>query len=292
MQEQLNQNTRDTVNLVMKTIKEIGKFLPSLTEEDITIVYKKVIEETNKKDFFSFKEGKGDYPFVELLPDEEALKNKIYSSFKKESRISLGYARYELIDKVLARYENQDVNVQRSFYLFLMVMLHLGYKIIFNISSITNINRLAEIFTNNLDYMMLYSAVAKDATFRDGLDPVKYFDRDTNTIGYNKNINVANIDFVLDISENGINDKTDLYLGLFTVLDKNSESQISYSARLKFQELITIYLCILMHESGNTIAVCHECQEIYINQIVNEKKQCLECWNNEVNKTPLIIYKK
>jgi len=271
----------------------IQGFLPTLKRESVFNVIKKVIDVTTQEDFYTFYEGKGDYPDFFFMPSEIAIKQNIYSSFKKEPVKSLGFARYELIDMALEKFKKKNPNIEKEFYFFLMMIEHLFIKLLMHSASSKDLLNLYKIFTSNLDYMLIsYDDPdnKSNLALRTILLPSEYLNKETNTIGYNKNIiNPKNISLVLDFNNHGVNEPSGLVLEIFKILEGNQE--LTDLAKVKFIELSTVFICLIMYLSNEVVTVCNECGEIYIDFKSGEKNICSECYNHKHGLNKMLIFK-
>lgn len=287
-------NFKDEVLTDINTFTDnIQGFLPTLKRESVLSVIKKVIDITTAEDFYTFHEGTGDYPNFFFMPNEIAIKQNIYSSFKKEPVKSLGFARYELIDISLEKLKKNNPDVDKEFYLFLMMLEHLLVKLLLRSGSSKDLLNLYKIFTSNLDYMLVSHNDPENASnlaLRTILLPSKYLNKNTNTIGYNKNIvNPDNISLVLDFSNHGLNEPSGLVLEIFKILEKKEE--MTDLAKVKFIELSTVFICLIMYLSNEVATVCNECGELYIDFKSGEKNICSECYNYKHNLSRVFIFK-
>lgn len=275
-------------------IEEVLIYLPSLKKIDIQNVVNKVVEISEQENFYKFIDGKGDYPEFFFMPDEIAIKSNIYSSFKKEKTEKLGVARYELIDIALKQYENEIKDVYKEFYLFLMMLEHLFLKILFHMSSAKDMLDIFKVFTNNLDYMVVGcdepDSRGGRVALRSVLLPSKYFNKETNTIGYNEDMfNIDNLGLLIDFKDSGIYEDSGLCLEVFSILEEGKD--LSKPAKIKFAALSIMYICSIMHLSNGVVSICNECKEIYLRFNNKKEKICSECYADKHKLNKLLIFK-
>lgn len=284
----------DVLTNVDKFIKEVNSHLTNLKYKDIKIVLKRLLDITSADNFYRFLDGKGDYPDLFFMPSELAIKQKIYSSYKKEYTETLGRARYELIDIALEKYRKDNPDIEKEFYLMLMLLNHLFVKALLSFGSFKDLPNLYKIFTSNLDYMVTTFKdidLSNDLSLRSILLPVKYFNREANTIGYNsQRVDVDNISLALDFSDSGANDKSDLCLSVFNILEDGKD--MPEVSKVKFIELSTVYICSIMHLSNNVVSVCNECEELYMDFKSEEQNICSECYNEKHRLNKILIYRR
>lgn len=288
----INLNDKPLVNIDM-FVKEILAFLPGMKYEDVFTIVKRVIEISCEKDFYRFMDEKGDYPSFFFMPDESAIKANIYKSFKREKEHHLGKARYELIDIALGKQaKNNTEDIDREFYLFLMALEHLFLKLLFRLGSAKDLINLFKIFSSNLDYMVLgYENHNSNLAFRSILLPTKYFNKNTNTIGYNhKSVNIEELKLLLDFSDSGIHDPSGLVLEIYKILD--GENEIDDLAKVKFIELSTVYICLIIYLSNHKVSVCNHCGEVYIDFNSKEDNICSECHVEKHKLNKVLIFKQ
>lgn len=286
----INLNNKPLINVDM-FVKEIQSFLPTMKYESIFIIVKRVIEISCEENFYQFLDGKGDYPDFFFMPDELSIKTNIYKSFRKEREEYLGKARYELIDIALSKQDKNNPEIEKEFYLFLRTLEHLFLKLMFKLGSVKDLPNLFKIFSSNLDYMVVgYENENSNLAFRSILLPTKYFNKNTNTLGYNKNsVDIDKIKLLLDFSDSGMHDTSQLVLEIYKILD--SEAEMDDLAKAKFIELSTIYICLIIFLSNHKVSVCNQCGEIYIEFDSEEDNICSECHIEKHKTNKMFIFK-
>ena len=272
----------------------------SISKQDIERVVSSIIKETNKKDFFSFKRERGDYPNMFCINDELQIKADIYLGFTKEKTDYMVLPRFELLDHILDNYKKttKDLNrdIHKEFYNFLRMFVHLGYKVLFNISNIKDINTIISIFNTNLDYLFAMSKESKtikESAFRDVINPVKYFfNREINTVTVRKDLDKDS--FMLTCLEEDAVTFHSSFSSIYNILDKYDYNTTSAIKDRDFiQQYLSVYICLLIHLSSEVLTICEDCNELYFRPPENKENcKCYDCDAFKNNKDKIVLYKR